>query len=94
MTKMEIGEVRFHFTTPLRTLFEGGLGGRGFELTTSRVDFPSYSTVLAQIRKVGFFLAKMKICELRFHFTTLKNTQMYSITLRNAQQVPAVLTNV
>ena len=40
LTKMKIGEVRFHFTTPLRTLFEGGLGGRGFELTTSRVDFP------------------------------------------------------
>ena len=40
LTKMKIGKVRFHFTTPLRTLFEGGLGGRGFELTTSQVDFP------------------------------------------------------
>ena len=40
LTMMKIGEVRFHFTTRLRTLFEGGLGGRGFELTTSWVDFP------------------------------------------------------
>ena len=34
-----------------------------FEDTTSRVDFSSlsFSTDLAQIRKVGFFLAKMKI---------------------------------
>ena len=71
---MKIGEVRFHFTTPLRTLFEGGLGGRGFELTTSWVDFPSFSTDLAQIRKVGFFLTMMKIGKVRVHFKTRLRT--------------------
>ena len=47
-----------------------GVGREGVELTTSRVDFPSFSTDFAKIRKVEFFLTKMKIGEVRFHFTT------------------------
>ena len=52
------------FYNSFKDTFWGGLGGRGFELTTSRVDFSSFSTDLTQIRKVGFFLAQMKIVQL------------------------------
>ena len=45
-----------------------GVGREGVELTTSRVDFPSFSTDLAQIRKVGFFLTKIKIGEVEISF--------------------------
>ena len=48
-----------------RALFEGG-----FEPTTSWVELPCFSTVLAQIRRVGFFFTMMKIDEVRFHFFT------------------------
>ena len=45
-----------------------GVGREGVELTTSRVDFLSFSTDLAQIRKVGFFLTKIKIGEVEISF--------------------------